>query len=474
MKPWGLKEGFLLGGVLVAVGLALQASAGPVRWEWLSFPVNLILLIVFVALLVAAYLLRRKVYLFEWMMHPGAAVPAMSYVLAGTVLMGLFAQRDDGGGTRWLSQMLDFWPFVLCYVWMVAIVGLATLNHLLRFKLREVPFLLNHLGLFLALICGALGAPDVQQLQMTVFDDAPQQRAMDKEGYGYEWDLSVELHRFTVDYYEDGMPRRFASDISVHLPDGRTIDRTVEVNRPLKVKGWKIYQYGYDVQRGPESRYSVFLLVRDPWLPGVYLGFFLMLAGALSLIVLKYVPRRKWVLLAALILTGFFTFLTVTRMGPSAKSLPPALQSPWFIPHLIVYMAGYAMLATATLMAVYMWVKRCPVKPGMTKKKPGMTERMDVTDYLVYVGLAFLTIGMLFGALWAKEAWGQYWSWDPKETWAAITWLSYLLYIHFRRARPQEVRIALVVLLLSFLFLQMCWWGINYLPSARGLSVHVY
>ena len=48
---------------------------------------------------------------------------------------------------------------------------------------------------------------------------------------------------------------------------------------------------------------------------------------------------------------------------------------------------------------------------------------MSLCDNLVYVGMAFLTIGMLFGALWAKEAWGHYWNWDPKETWAAATWL---------------------------------------------------
>lgn len=82
-----------------------------------------------------------------------------------------------------------------------------------------------------------------------------------------------------------------------------------------------------------------------------HLGIFLMLAGAVWLLGLKYVSKRWWVLLVALLLTAFFTFLTVSRMGPSVKNLMPALQSPWFIPHLIVYMAGYAILAMATLMA---------------------------------------------------------------------------------------------------------------------------
>ena len=92
----------------------------------------------------------------------------------------------------------------------------------------------------------------------------------------------------------------------------------------------------------------------------------------------------------------------------------------------------------------------------------------------MYISFAFLTIGMLFGALWAKEAWGHYWSWDPKETWAAITWIAYLIYIHYRRLPQQRNRLAFWMLIGSFVLLQMCWWGINYLPSAQGSSVHTY
>ena len=108
------------------------------------------------------------------------------------------------------------------------------------------------------------------------------------------------------------------------------------------------------------------------------------------------------------------------------------------------------------------------------KKDSIADEEYEITDNLVYVGLAFMTIGMLFGALWAKEAWGHYWSWDPKETWAAITWFAYLVYVHYRQIPTLKPKLALWVLLISFVLLQMCWWGINYLPSAQGSSVHVY
>ena len=99
---------------------------------------------------------------------------------------------------------------------------------------------------------------------------------------------------------------------------------------------------------------------------------------------------------------------------------------------------------------------------------------MNITDDLVTANYALLTLGMLMGALWAKEAWGHYWSWDPKETWAAITWLSYLVYIHYRHAAPARPKAALCIVVVTFCLLQMSWWGINSLPSARGASIHTY
>lgn len=82
--------------------------------------------------------------------------------------------------------------------------------------------------------------------------------------------------------------------------------------------------------------------------------------------------------------------------------------------------------------------------------------------------------GLLLGAVWAKQAWGTYWGWDPKETWAAITLLSYLLYIHHRLYAPRKFEVSFALLILSFLFLQICWYGVNYLPAAQGSSIHTY
>ncbi len=193
----------------------------------------------------------------------------------------------------------------------------------------------------------------------------------------------------------------------------------------------------------------------------LWYSFFLPFAGIIVYSRWKY----KWILSFSTILA--FVFICVNLFKPEihSKTLMPALQSPWFAPHVIVYMFAYAVLGASAVMALYLLCLR---------KKQVSDQEYEITDNLVYVGLAFMTIGMLFGALWAKEAWGHYWSWDPKETWAAITWLAYLVYIHYRQLPKHNFRLALCILIISFILLQMCWWGINYLPSAQGSSVHTY
>ena len=193
----------------------------------------------------------------------------------------------------------------------------------------------------------------------------------------------------------------------------------------------------------------------------LWYSFFLPLAGLITYCRWKY----KWILSFSFILSLVFICVNLFKPEIHNKTLMPALQSPWFAPHVIVYMFAYALLGAALVMAIWLlWFKKQPVT----------SHEIYVCDNLVYVGLAFMTLGMLFGALWAKEAWGHYWSWDPKETWAAATWLSYLTYIHVRRYQHRAQRQSLYILLFSFVLLQMCWYGINYLPSAQGTSVHTY
>lgn len=188
----------------------------------------------------------------------------------------------------------------------------------------------------------------------------------------------------------------------------------------------------------------------------LWYSFFALFAGLFTYLRWRY----RWILSFSTMLATVFIMINIFRPEIHDQTLMPALQSPWFIPHVTVYMFSYSFLGCAFLLAL----------AGLFTSKNSV---MSAADTLVYIGMAFLTFGMLSGALWAKEAWGHYWSWDPKETWALITWLSYMLYIHLRLLRIGSRRTLCLLLIFCFICLQMCWWGVNYLPTAQD-SVHIY
>ena len=192
----------------------------------------------------------------------------------------------------------------------------------------------------------------------------------------------------------------------------------------------------------------------------LWYSFFALVSGLFTYCRWKY----RWILPFSTVLATVFVVINILRPEIHDQTLMPALQSPWFIPHVTVYMFSYSVLGCAFLLAL---------AGLLTSDKVRVETWLDSADYLVYIGTAFLTFGMLSGAIWAKDAWGHYWSWDPKETWALATWLSYMLYMHKRLTGTGSRRSLCLLLIFSFLCLQMCWWGVNFLPAAQD-SIHVY
>ena len=274
-KPWTMKEGFIIGGGLIFAGLILELSVGPVVWEAFAWPVNGIVLAGFLALIATVFLLRKRVYAFRFIGTYQAAIPTLMYAVLLTIIMGLTRQTEDG---TWLNNMLVFWPFVLIYVYMAVILGVTVLR-----RLNNIPFLLNHLGLFIAMTTATLGNADMQRLKMITMVGEPEWRAMAQNGAIREMPLTIELKQFIMETYDDGSPKRFASEIQIQTKSGKMIETTVDVNKPVEVDGWKIYQYGYDTKMGAMSQISILELVSDPWLPLVYTGIYMMLAGAVCM-----------------------------------------------------------------------------------------------------------------------------------------------------------------------------------------------
>jgi cytochrome c-type biogenesis protein CcsB len=152
--------------------------------------------------------------------------------------------------------------------------------------------------------------------------------------------------------------------------------------------------------------------------------------------------------------------------------LPPALQSGWFIPHVVVYFVGYGALFFATAVALVQLFK-----PTL-KLRAGTMLRGDISlDDVAYdairVGFTLLTVGLLVGSVWAKSAWGDYWVWDPKESWSLVTWLVYGVYLHQRHVKGWRGSRASWLALAGFAVVIFTYLGMSMLPTAAS-SDHVY
>uniref|UniRef100_A0AB38ZIF1 Cytochrome c biogenesis protein CcsA n=1 Tax=Scrophularia alaschanica TaxID=3138699 RepID=A0AB38ZIF1_9LAMI len=239
------------------------------------------------------------------------------------------------------------------------------------------------------------------------------------------------------------------------------------------------------------------------------------LSWSLSLIhIVPYFKKNQNILStiigpSAIFTQGFATSGLLTEIHESTI-LVPALQSEWLIMHVSMMILGYAALLCGSLLSVSLLVitvikKRkffsmSNIRNHYLNKSfffgeiEYMNDRSNVLqntsffstknyyrlqliqqlDYWSYrvisLGFIFLTIGILSGAVWANEAWGSYWSWDPKETWAFITWIIFAIYLHTRTNKKWKGTNSAIVASIGFLIIWICYFGVNLL----GIGLHSY
>ena len=156
-------------------------------------------------------------------------------------------------------------------------------------------------------------------------------------------------------------------------------------------------------------------------------------------LLMQFVRSSGWMspyftLAAGVVMTGL-CFMDATAVWEFA----PALQSPFFIPHVLVYMISYCMGAVAFLLTVLSYFKK---GKELTRYENGIYD-------CVCIVFPFMTMGLFFGSIWANEIWGHFWSWDTKENFSLVTWALYMLYLHFRRNAKLK-KYAHVFVLLGF------------------------
>ena len=367
------------------------------------------------------------------------------------VLLGLFAVLNMAGGT-WsmdIQHRIILYINVLLIMWSL---GVVTMD-----RKKQIPVMLLHGGLFLVLAGGMFGAGDKTDGQTVLHYGQPAHTAYRTDGERIALPFDLQIDTFFVDYYPDGRsPKQYTTRFTLHTQE-ETLQMETSVNRPCRYRGYRFYQSSYDPVG---NAYSVLKVVRDPWLPVVWFGVAMLFIGACWQIARQW--RGRWLLAAVVAVGMLFTVVTVAKIN--FGTLVPALRSAWFVPHIGVYMLAYSALAIALGAGILIpWRNTFPLMMR-----------------LVQTASCLLLVGMLCGAVWAQQAWGDYWAWDPKECWAAATWMLTLAAIHIgQKDKGQRIKdkrlitIVLLLVLLAFAAMQMTWYGVNYLPSAAE-SLHTY
>ena len=191
---------------------------------------------------------------------------------------------------------------------------------------------------------------------------------------------------------------------------------------------------------------------------------------------------------------AFASFALPDQLQTSAP-LVPALRSSWLVMHVSVIMVSYAALLVGSLLSLAVLftdrgealeLRSSSIGSGGYRRAVATTEggliqlqsvqfstneQLDSLSYrTITVGFLMLTVGIVSGAVWANEAWGSYWSWDPKETWALICWLVYAAYLHTRLSRGWQGRRPALVAVAGLVVIAVCYIGVNLL----GIGLHSY
>lgn len=194
---------------------------------------------------------------------------------------------------------------------------------------------------------------------------------------------------------------------------------------------------------------------------------FLSLSFMVMYLIMYFGLKIKWIgpyftACSALVLTGV-SFMEISVVWHFA----PALQSVFFVPHVLCYMISYSLCTVSFLIVI---INILDKTKGYKITTPTFQEREAGVYWLIRIAFPFMTSGLLLGAIWANDVWGGFWSWDAKENWALITWLFYTVYLHCYK-REKLKKYTNVLAILGLIALLVTLFGVNLMQTN---SLHSY
>jgi len=391
--PWGYRESFLIAFFLLLTGFLIELLLGG-GVSMPGWPINMAIIFIFIIYFVLIHFLVKHPIV-KWLSSTQAAIASVTGFTVMVLLLGFIPQGvNDMNEPRLidylgLTHVTSSWPYLMSALYLLVVLGFTIIRRLKSFTVKNIAFLLNHLGLWIVVVAASLGSSDTWNLSMQLETNHPVITAYDGQGNAYnmgfgmllldfeieeypaeiglmrnaDYTLKMEkagklatvqegttekLENYTLsfekyipfarkygDYYDttsirgaaraayvvvkddrstivaegwvsDGSydvdasylrindelslamvrirPKKYSSDIRVYKSVEDFEDFHIEVNKPVTINGWKIYQTGYDDSMGRWSEISIIELVRDPWLPTVYVGIFMILFGTLYLL----------------------------------------------------------------------------------------------------------------------------------------------------------------------------------------------
>ena len=163
-------------------------------------------------------------------------------------------------------------------------------------------------------------------------------------------------------------------------------------------------------------------------------------------------------------------YASLPKVNDAIQPLIPALQSNWLITHVMTCFVGYSAFAIAFGISIMFLIKPSVdgSPSGIASRFPDFDTLDDLTHQMVMFGFLFLSIGIITGAVWANQAWGRYWGWDPKETWSLITWLIYATLLHARLMRGWQGKRIAILSCIGFFAVIFTYFGVNLLPGLHS------
>lgn len=350
------------------------------------------------------------------------------------------------------------WWFIALWAMLVA----SGITYIAHSRMRKPSALCLHAA-FIVILSGALvthiwGTQGV----LYVTADAPSNALYTPEGVptGETLPFSVQLRDFNIEYYEDSADERDYHSSFIIFNGSERIEGSVSMNRIFTYDGVRLYQTGYDA-----DELGVYLSVNhDPWGIGItYVGYALLFFAFVWILLdpkgqyrslLRQSAKAGIFMRKATIGLGVIlgtvccvvVYLFVAQYDESNHILP-VLRSPLLPLHVSTIILAYLLLLIETILCIVSLIAKRNLGRGL----------------LLYPAMALLSVGIFVGAIWANVSWGNYWSWDPKETWALITMMTYAVPFH-RISVPQmqNQRFYQWYMLFAIITIAMTYFGVNY------------